>query len=242
MRTASMTHVGRVRKTNEDCVGAEEALGHLIVADGMGGHSGGEIASTLAASTITGFLKERLKAEDAPEEVAQLMAEAVARAGEVIRLRAAEDSRLEDMGTTLVVAVCQGSQIHLGHMGDSRAYLVADGSIRRLTRDHSLVNEMIESGELTPRRAHRHPLRNVVTRSLGGRGLARLDQQCVPWKAGDYLLLCSDGLTNMVEDEGLLKAVLRSGGDLHPLCQKLVQMANAKGGRDNISVIVAQQG
>jgi protein phosphatase len=127
-------------------------------------------------------------------------------------------------------------------MGDSRAYLAAEGTLRRLTRDHSLVGEMIESGELTPRRARRHPLRNVITRSLGGRGLSKLDQQTVTWKAGECLLLCSDGLTNMVEDEDLLKVILRAGGDLGQTCRALVEKANAKGGRDNISVIVASQG
>ncbi len=242
MRVASMTHVGRVRKTNEDCVRVEEELGLLIVADGMGGHSGGEIASTLAAGSIIGFLRPRLTAEAAPGEVERLMGEAVERAGEAIRLRAAEDSRLQDMGTTLVLAICRGDQIQLGHMGDSRAYLAAEGTLRRLTRDHSLVGEMIESGELTPRRARRHPLRNVITRSLGGRGLSKLDQQTVTWKAGECLLLCSDGLTNMVEDEDLLKVILRAGGDLGQTCRALVEKANAKGGRDNISVIVASQG
>lgn len=242
MRAASMTHVGRVRKSNEDCAAVDAELGLLIVADGMGGHSGGEIASRMAVSIVTGFLREHLRAEDGPEQVARLMGEAVERAGESIRLRAAEDPKLRDMGTTLVLAVCRGSEVQLGHLGDSRAYLVADGALRRLTRDHSLVNEMIESGELTPRRARRHPLRNVITRSLGGRGLTRLEQQSLTWKAGDYLLLCSDGLTNMVEDEELLKAILRSEGDLPQLCRKLVEMANARGGRDNISVIVAQPG
>jgi len=237
-----MTHVGRVRKTNEDCVGVEPALGLLIVADGMGGHSGGEIASSLAVATIGEHLRERLTAEADSAQVTQLIKEAVERAGELIRLRAAEDSRLRDMGTTLVLAVCRGSEIHLGHLGDSRAYLIQEGALRRLTRDHSLVSDLIDSGELTPRRALRHPLRNVITRSLGGRGLARLDQQSVAWKPGDYLLLCSDGLTNMVEEEDLLKVILRGGENLEQICRKLVEMANAKGGRDNISVIVAYQG
>jgi protein phosphatase len=237
-----MTHVGRVRKNNEDCVRVVDDLGLLIVADGMGGHSGGEIASALAAGSIIEYLRPRLTAATAPGEVEGLMAEAVERAGEAIRLRAAEDSRLQDMGTTLVLAICRGNQIHLGHMGDSRAYLVADGTLRRLTRDHSLVGEMIESGELTPRRARRHPLRNVITRSLGGRGVSKLDQQTLNWKAEDCLLLCSDGLTNMVEEDDLLKVILRAGGELGQACRMLVEKANAKGGRDNISVILAGQG
>jgi len=237
-----MTHVGRVRKTNEDCVKVEPALGLLVVADGMGGHSGGEIASGLAVEIIAAHLGERLTAEADSAQVTRLIGEAVERAGEVIRLRAAEDARLREMGTTLVLAVCRGSEIHLGHLGDSRAYLVQEGALRRLTRDHSLVSDMIESGELTPRRALRHPLRNVITRSLGGRGLAKLDQQSVTWKPGEYLLLCSDGLTSMVEEEDLLKVILRGGENLERICRALVELANAKGGRDNISVIVAYHG
>jgi len=187
-------------------------------------------------------LRERLTAEADSAQVRRLIGEAVERAGEVIRLRAAEDARLREMGTTLVLAVCRGSEIHLGHLGDSRAYLVQEGALRRLTRDHSLVSDMIESGELTPRRALRHPLRNVITRSLGGRGLAKLDQQSVTWKPGEYLLLCSDGLTSMVEEEDLLKVILRGGENLERICRALVELANAKGGRDNISVIVAYHG
>jgi serine/threonine protein phosphatase PrpC len=244
MRAAAKTHVGKVRKRNEDYVLADLALGLLVVADGMGGHSGGEIASALAVETIVGLLRTTLPGQEDPAEVEKLVREAVEKAGEAIKSRAAADAeaRLTDMGTTLVLALCRGTRISLAHMGDSRAYLIQRGAIRRLTRDHSLVSEMVESGEITPRRARRHPLRNVITRSLGGRGLALLDQRRVEWAPGDHLLLCSDGLTNMVEDEEILAMVERDHGDVELITERLVARANARGGKDNISVILACEG
>lgn len=241
MRVASMTHIGRVRRTNEDCVRVVQEAGLLIIADGMGGHRGGQIASTLAAEGIGEFLRARLTEESTPAQIRQLIEEAVRWAGSLMQLRAAADPELQGMGTTIVLAVCRKDQIHLAHMGDSRAYLLTEGRLRCLTRDHSLVNEMIESGQLTPRRAKRHPLRNVITRSLGTRGECALDYQVVPWKRGDILLLCSDGLTNMVEEEDMRELILRGGGDLERTCRALVEAANAKGGRDNISVILAME-
>jgi serine/threonine protein phosphatase PrpC len=241
MRIATQTDRGLVRKRNEDSVLADEGLGLLMIADGMGGYSGGEIASALAVSTVHACLLGSVEQDSAGRDTGNVIREAVRRADEAIRLRASGDARLGDMGTTLVLALCRGPRVHLAHAGDSRAYLMQNGVMRRLTRDHSLVSEMIENGEITPKEARRHPLRNVVTRSLGSHGNAELGLQTVAWEPGNCLLLCSDGLTNMVEDREIERAIRQAGPDLSQACEKLVQMANQAGGKDNISVILALQ-
>jgi protein phosphatase len=143
------------------------------------------------------------------------------------------------MGTTLVLAFCRGDAIHLAHLGDSRAYLIRDGSIQRLTEDHSLVTQMLKSGQLTAEEAPRFHLRNVVTRSLGNQKQTDPDLAVVEWNAGDYLLLCSDGLTNMVEESELRSLISAGGADLERSCQQAIDRANQNGGRDNITAVLA---
>jgi serine/threonine protein phosphatase PrpC len=234
MNIAAQTHAGRVRERNEDSLLVDEELGLLMIADGMGGYRGGEIASALAIRTVHECLLG-----GAGRDIEDLIHEAGRRAGDAIRLRASGDAQLSDMGTTLVLAVCRGPRIHVAHAGDSRAYLIEDGVMRRLTRDHSVVGEMIERGEITPEQARRHPLRNIVTRSLGNHGDTGLDLQVVAWEPGSRLVLCSDGLTNMVEDQEIEEIILRAGSDLCTACSRLVEAANHAGGKDNISVILA---
>ena len=241
MKAAARTHVGRVRKTNEDTVFADPDLGLLMVADGMGGYRGGEIASALAVGRVVEFLRDNLSGSGGEQETQNLIRRAVEQAEEAIRVRAASEAELAQMGTTLVLALARGPLVHLAHLGDSRAYLIRNGEIRCLTRDHSLVSEMLESGQITPREARSHPLRNVVTRSLGACGYPVAELQALSWEPADTVLLCSDGLSRMLEDKAIRKAVLEGGGDLAGICETLVKMANGKGGRDNISVIVARQ-
>lgn len=241
MRVATQTHTGQVRAKNEDSLLADEGLGLLMVADGMGGYSGGEIASALAIRTVHEFLLGSAREDTAERDPGPLIREAGRRAHEAIRLRASEDARLCDMGTTLVLALCRGPQIHLAHAGDSRAYLIQNGVMRRVTRDHSLVDEMTACGEITPEEARRHPMRNVITRSLGSHGRAELELRVEAWGTGDYLVLCSDGLTNMLEDGEIQETVLRAGPDISQACETLIDMANRAGGKDNITVILAHQ-
>ncbi len=153
MKIASLTHPGRIRKRNEDCLFVDEALGLLAVADGMGGYNGGEIASSLAVKTVHESLLSSSIDGGSPPAWEPLIREAARRADQAIRLRAAEDAQLLEMGTTLVLALCRASEIHLTHAGDSRAYLLQEGAMRCLTRDHSLVNEMIDNGEITQGRS-----------------------------------------------------------------------------------------
>jgi serine/threonine protein phosphatase PrpC len=221
MKVASMTDPGRVRKTNEDSFFADGRLGLFIVADGMGGHAGGEVASRVAVATISELMKSRVRDDDTDG----LIRSAIDQANVAILAEAAADPTLQGMGTTVVLALCRGDSIHLAHLGDSRAYMVRNGSIERLTEDHSLVAQMMKTGQLTADQAPHFHLRNVVTRSLGN--------------AGDCLLLCSDGLTNMVNESELRSLISGGGADVARSCQNAIDRANHNGGRDNITAILA---
>ncbi len=238
MRTAALTDPGRCRAINEDSVYTDLERGLLILADGMGGHSAGEVASSLAVKTISALLAETPIPHG--DEAARL-SEAIERAHEAILAEAAGDADLSGMGTTAVVALVQPGVIHLAHVGDSRAYLLdgTDSSLRQLTRDHSLVAQMVDAGQITPKEARSHRLRNYLMRSLGAPGDHHADVQAVAWGPSDWLLLCSDGLTNMVDDAGIAKLLARAQGDLERACDLLTRAANGKGGKDNISVILA---
>ncbi len=242
MRAAVRTDVGRVRESNEDCAFVDTDLGLLIVADGMGGHAAGEVASSIAMEVTTSFLRESLPNGDSkpePIEIRSLLFQAIAQAGHAIQVRAAGDSALTGMGTTIVLALSRGGLLHIAHVGDSRAYLMREGSLRQLTSDHSVVAEMIRAGEITPKEARAHRRRNILSRCLGGESIPQVDVQAIPWSNGDCLLLCSDGLNTMVEDRKIEKMLARCRADLEHACEALVKAANSKGGKDNISVILA---
>ena len=206
-----------------------------MVADGMGGHAGGEVASRIAVSTIAGLLKSALGNGDA----AGLIRAAIGQAGDAIRARAEAEPELHGMGTTLVLAICCGDSIQVAHLGDSRAYLIHDGAMEQLTEDHSLVAQMMKAGQLTAEEAPHFHLRNIVTKSLGGPQVSEPDLSVVEWAKGDHLLLCSDGLTNMVEESELRSLISEGGGDLERSCEEAVYMANRNGGRDNITLVLA---
>jgi PPM family protein phosphatase len=241
MKVAVKSDRGLVRATNQDSLFADETLGLLMVADGMGGHSGGEVASVLATETISSCLRKSLSqvSNFAAETIYPLFTEAIERADLAIRTRASTDPCLKEMGTTLVLALCCRERIHIAHLGDSRAFLIHDGVLHGLTEDHSLVAQMVRAGELKPRDALKHRLRNVVTRSLGQHGRAEPEIQTVEWATGDLLLLCSDGLTNMVDPKQIQRLAVATQSSLGRACDKLVEKANSKGGTDNISVILA---
>jgi PPM family protein phosphatase len=236
MKVAAKSDIGRVRNNNEDYLLVYEPLSLLIVADGMGGHAGGEVASALAVETIAAYLKRHL-AEPADQTAALLQA-AIRTANEAILTNAHAHPELHGMGTTVVLAFCQGDQVHIAHVGDSRAYLLQHGTLRQLTEDHSVVARLIKAGQLAPRKARSHPLRHQITRSLGSRE-ADAELNCITWRRTDYLLLCSDGLTNMVEDHQIEELIRRGGTDVQAICETLIAQANANGGTDNISVILA---
>jgi serine/threonine protein phosphatase PrpC len=225
---AGRTDTGRKRRRNEDAYVVAPPL--FAVADGMGGAQAGEIASKLAAAALEDTDPGRVTG---PERVASLIREANRRVHE----RSNTDPATSGMGTTMTVALVERDGVVIGHVGDSRAYLVRDGSIEQLTEDHSLVNELLKSGRLSPAEADVHPQRSVITRAVGTDPEVDVDAFTVDARAGDVFLLCSDGLTDMVTDAGILDAVAENRDDLDRATKTLVSAANRGGGEDNITVV-----
>jgi serine/threonine protein phosphatase PrpC len=228
-RSAGVTDTGRRRRRNEDSYVCEPPL--FAVADGMGGAQAGEVASRLAAAV----LEEANGEELSRERVVELIREANRR---VFR-RSSEDAAASGMGTTMTVALVESQDtVAIGHVGDSRAYLVRDGRLEQLTEDHSLVAELMRSGKLSPEEAEAHPQRSVITRALGTEPDVDVDAFTVETQPGDVFLLCSDGLTTMVADDEILAVLRDSPGDLDAAARRLVEAANSSGGEDNITVVV----
>jgi serine/threonine protein phosphatase PrpC len=198
----------------------------FAVADGMGGHQGGEVASKLALELLR-------RAADGGSDLAEVVREA----NRAVFSKASEDPGLTGMGTTLTAVVLQGDRLRLAHVGDSRMYRVRDGSMERITRDHTVVENLVEKGQLTPREAHIHPQRSILTRALGVEEDVQVDEAEVDIKPGDRLLLCSDGLTGMVGEEDILR-ILTGNDDPQAASDALVDAANEAGGQDNITAVV----
>ncbi|MGH2527839.1 MAG: Stp1/IreP family PP2C-type Ser/Thr phosphatase [Actinomycetota bacterium] len=222
---AAATDIGLVREGNEDSYLVDEPL--FAVADGMGGHRGGEVASQLALETV-----EKLFRKGEGD-----LAEQVQEANRAVFERSVEDRQVAGMGTTLTAALVEGDRIRLAHVGDSRAYLLRDGELRRLTEDHTLVHRMVAEGEISETEAEAHPQRSVLTRALGVDMFVDVDDDVVQVRSGDRLLLCTDGLTGMVsEDE--IREMLQDVADPAEAAERLVRSANEGGGVDNITVVI----
>jgi protein phosphatase len=226
--TAALSHPGRRRRHNEDSYVVQPPL--FAVADGMGGAKAGEVASGLAAAAVQ---ESGSDGQSGEARVAALIEEANRR---VFR-RASEDREASGMGTTMTVALVEDDRIAIGHVGDSRAYLIRSGRLEQLTDDHSLVAELVRSGKLTPEEAESHPQRSVITRALGTEADVDVDTFSVDAAPGDLFLLCSDGLTTMVDDRTILDAVEQHRGRLKDAAKALVGAANRGGGEDNITVV-----
>jgi len=224
---ASVTDTGRRRRHNEDSYVCEPPL--FAVADGMGGAQAGELASGLAASALRDD-SERLGGEQRVDELIQ-------GANRRVYERQSQDASASGMGTTMTVALVEDGQVAIGHVGDSRAYLIRDRALEQLTEDHSLVAELVRSGKLSPEEAEGHPQRSVITRALGTDPDVDVDTFSIEAKPGDLFLLCSDGLTSMVDDDTILREVERNRRDLKGAAKALVRAANKGGGEDNITVI-----
>jgi protein phosphatase len=219
---------GRARRANEDAFFAHAPV--FAVADGMGGAQAGEVASR----TVVDCLRRGLPDGGSPEERLAALAE---EANGLIHRKAAEDEQRAGMGTTLTAAYVDESAVSFGHVGDSRAYLFRDGTLRQLTNDHSLVGEMVRRGKLTAEQAEEHPQRSIITRALGPEPAVEVDHMTTYARDGDVFLLCSDGLTSMVGDDAI-ERFLREAPDLRSAGQALIDAANAAGGRDNITVVL----
>jgi serine/threonine protein phosphatase PrpC len=265
---AAASHRGHVRKTNEDHylvvrfgrvletvltslpagqlpARAEEVGYGLLVADGIGGSAGGELASRTAISMLVSLVLHTpdwvlSTEEQAAEEVLRRFADRYRRIHEALRERGRADPELARMGTTMTLAANLGTSLIIGHVGDSRAYLFRDGRMCQLTRDHTLVQSLVDMGQLTPDQAARHPCRHVLTASLGGGGHSYEGDFQRLWLAdGDQLLLCTDGLTNMVGGAAIM-AALRGAASSDEACQALVAAALNNGGKDNVTVALAR--
>ncbi len=237
LKTFSLTDIGKKRKINQDFIyTAETPIGALpnlfLVADGMGGHKAGDYAARVAVDTIV-EVAELSVPTDNPFDV---FARAIEKANEVVHTKAATESALEGMGTTVVVASCIGNQLFIANVGDSRLYIVADKMIQ-VTRDHSLVEEMVRFGTITREEARNHPKKNIITRAVGVNSHVEPEFFKVTLEEGDIILMCTDGLTNMLEDEEI-RMIIKKGRDLVEMSQNLVDEANNNGGKDNISVVL----
>jgi len=236
MKTISKTDVGKVRTNNEDSILLDQERGIFILADGMGGHNAGEAASRLAVDTAHDFLKERIDTMEDDEEILRILDAAVMKAHEAIKEKAESDTKLRGMGTTLVVLVIKNEKAYVCHAGDSRAYLLRD-SLKRLTKDHTVGDSWVEKGYMTREQA---PLQqwHTLTQALGVGNAPAADKKYVDLKTGDLILVCSDGLTDMLTDEEIAEILKKDNNNINELADSLVAEANNRGERDNISLIL----
>jgi protein phosphatase len=244
-----LSDVGKKRINNEDAFAIRTDKNLYIVADGMGGHSSGEVAAQLAVKEIIAFFDTASLSEDAtwPYEYDESLSfdgnrlrTAIAAANDRIQAYAADHPESRGMGTTVVAALLNGERLVISHVGDSRAYLLEDSRLNVLTMDHSWVGEQVRQGFLTESEAEQHPFRNVITKALGTREQAKGDVAEIAMPKGGRLLLCTDGLNSMVRDEDI-RAVLAETSGLEDACRKLVALANDKGGEDNVTVVLIER-
>ena len=238
LKTFSITDIGRKRKLNQDYVYTSEMpVGPLpnlfIVADGMGGHNAGDYASKYTVETIVKEISA--SAEKRPEKVLEA---AIQKANGLLRKQASENLDLRGMGTTVVAATCDNGSLLVANVGDSRLYVVGR-KIRQITVDHSLVEEMVRMGGIDREAARNHPDKNIITRAVGADEQVDIDFFEVPLAPGELVLMCSDGLTNMLEDEEI-RMILNGQRDIVEKAEELVKAANRNGGKDNIAVVLIE--
>jgi serine/threonine protein phosphatase PrpC len=247
VKAFGLSHVGRQRQHNEDAFLVEANAKLFLVADGMGGHAAGEIASRIAVETISEFILHTEEDEGtwphAYDEHLKRSTNRLMAALKLANTRVLEamrkDARLRGMGTTVVASLVDGDTVSVAHVGDSRAYLIRSAQLSRITNDHSWVFEQVQAGMLTEAEAERHPLRNVITRALGGALSVAPDASEIECRAGDIYLLCSDGLTGMLPEEQILR-VLTEHEDLEAACNLLIDQANERGGYDNVTAVLVK--
>ena len=234
VRIVARTDSGRVRTNNEDSVDFDARLGIAVLADGMGGQNAGEVASGIAVAALMRDLRAAATRDGAS------LAQAFDAANREVRTRAGERAEYDGMGTTLVAAIVTDAEALIAHAGDSRAYAFAAGGLRRLTRDHSLVAHLVDSGVLTEEQARRAPNRHIVTRAVGMLETVPCDLTTTPFGTSDLLILCSDGLTDMIDDDAIAALCARID-DPAELADALIDSALAYGGLDNVSVIAVKR-
>ena len=239
MKTFSITDIGQKRSSNQDYVfSSEQPIGNLpnlfIVADGMGGHKAGDYASRYTVETL-----EKLIRESTLSEPAAIIESAVKQANTMLLEEANDHEEMKGMGTTLVICTIHDNVLTVANVGDSRLYIVGGHEIRQITRDHSWVEEMVRRGGLGRDEARNHPDKNIITRAVGAEDTVKADFFSVKLEEGDLILMCTDGLTNMLEDEEI-RMILDGARDIVEKAEELVRRANENGGMDNISVILIE--
>ena len=248
LKFAEITDTGKVREHNEDAIGSDVDYGLMVLADGMGGYNAGEVASGIAVQTISelateGADRERRHEVDAATGLMRqtiVLRDAVTRANKIIFQTAQSQTHCEGMGTTLVAAMFYDNKVSMAHVGDSRAYRLRGTKFEQLTLDHSLLQELVDRGFYSEEEAQRSTNRNYVTRALGVEPTVEVEVQEFDVLPDDVILLCSDGLPDMVEDEDIHLTISTFNASLDVVGQQLVKLSNEHGGRDNVSVILAQ--
>lgn len=245
---AEWTDTGRVREHNEDAIGSDPDIGLMVLADGMGGYNAGEVASGIAIQIVTELAVEGAKRENRDEIDAHsglmrqsiVLRDAVYRANKIIFQTAQSQTHCEGMGTTIVASMFYDNKVSIAHVGDSRAYRLRDGKFEQLTLDHSLLQELVDRGFYSVEEAQRSTNRNYVTRALGVEPTVEVEVNEYEALPGDVYLLCSDGLPDMVEDDDIHLTISTFNASLDVVGKQLIELANDHGGRDNVSVMLAQ--
>jgi serine/threonine protein phosphatase PrpC len=247
LRVVGQTDNGKVREHNEDTIAFDAEIGLLVLADGMGGYNAGEVASGIAVKTIVNLVRESVEREDLRVQDREtgmsrpsiILRDAIHRANKIIYQTAKTQPQCEGMGTTVVSALFFDNKIALAHVGDSRLYRLRDDKFEQVTMDHSLLQELVDRGFYSAEEAQRAANKNYVTRALGVEPNVEVEVQEVPVQRGDYYVLCSDGLSDMVEDDDIHLTISTFGANLDTVAKQLIQLANDNGGRDNVSVVMA---
>lgn len=226
MNIFGKSDMGLVRTSNQDCCYIDDNFKWVIVADGMGGHNGGETASSMAVDIV----KKEISDGKSPYD-------AIVKANTLIYEKSLKDKKLLGMGTTVVFCRTYDEKAEILHVGDSRAYKISNGKMQRITKDHSIVQQLIDSGTITEEQAKFHPQKNLITRAVGTENTVSVDFNTVDFKSGDIILLCSDGLSSYVDEEDILN-IIACEKDLKTAVFKLIGKANENGGKDNITVVL----
>ena len=249
LRCVGLTDTGKVREHNEDTIAVDPDIGLLVLADGMGGYNAGEVASGIAVKTIVNLVKEQVEREDLNVQDREaglsrptiILRDAIHRANKIIYQTARTQPQCEGMGTTVVAALFFDNKITIAHVGDSRLYRQRAGGdkLEQVTMDHSLLQELVDRGFYSAEEAQRAANKNYVTRALGVEPNVDVEIQEVPVAKGEVFILCSDGLSDMVEDEDIHLTINTFSANLDTVAKQLIQLANDNGGRDNVSVVMA---
>jgi PPM family protein phosphatase len=248
IRCVGMTDTGKVREHNEDTIASDGDIGLLVLADGMGGYNAGEVASGIAVKTVLNLIREQVEREDLTvldrdtglSRPSIILRDAIHRANKIIYQTARSQPQCEGMGTTIVAALFFDNKVSIAHVGDSRLYRLRSDRFEQVTMDHSLLQELVDRGFYSAEEAQRAANKNYVTRALGVEPNVEVELQEAAVQKGDVYVLCSDGLSDMVEDDDIHLTISTFSANLDTVAKQLIQLANDNGGRDNVSAVMAQ--